>query len=79
MNYHYVVVREDYLDDAHSRTAYGIAAVEECDGCPAVMQSVSDVCADFAPVQELVQCCNELQLDLIHLYDVVEDFLIMTL
>ena len=74
MNCHYIVVRENYLDDSNPRTAYGIAAVAEYDGCTAVIQSISDVCSEFAPVQQLVQCCNALQLELIHLRDVVEDF-----
>ena len=74
MNCHYVVVRENYMDDVNPRTADGIAAIAEYDKCTAVMQSIPDVCSEFTPIQQLVQCCNELQLELIHLCDVVEDF-----
>lgn len=74
MNCHYLVVRETYMDDVSPRTAYGIAAVKEYDGCTAVMQSIPDVCPEFAPVQQLVQYCNALHLDLIQLHDIVEDF-----
>lgn len=72
---HYIVVREDFIDDANARTTYGIAAVKEYDGCVTVMQSISDVCPQFMPVLQLVQFCNELELEPIHLQDVVDDFL----
>ena len=74
MNCHYIVVREDYMDEKNPRTAYGIAAVVEYDGCTVVMESISDVCSEFAPIHQLVQYCDTLQLELIHLRDVVEDF-----
>lgn len=78
MNCHYIVVRETYTDKTCSRTTYGIAAVQKNDGCLSVIQSISDICPEFAAVQQLVQRCNELELELIHLQDVVEDFLIET-
>ncbi|MBQ3126685.1 MAG: hypothetical protein IJC15_06400 [Clostridia bacterium] len=77
MNCHYVVVREDYIDEVNARTAYGIAAVKEYDGCPVVMQTISDVYATRTPVMRLVRYCNEMGLELIHLRDVVDDLLVM--
>ena len=74
MNCHYIVVRENYMSEITPRIAYGIAAVKEYDGCIAVMQSIHDVCSEFIPIQQLVQTCNELQLELIHLCDVMDDF-----
>lgn len=76
MNCHYIVVREDYIDDVNARTTFGIAAVKEYDGCPVVMQTISDVCAKRTLVAQLVRQCNELGLELIHLRDVVEDLLV---
>ena len=76
MNCHYIVVREDYIDDVNARTTFGIAAVKEYDGCSVVMQTISDVCAKRTPVVQLVRQCNELGLELIHLRDVVEDLLV---
>ncbi|MBQ8397848.1 MAG: hypothetical protein IJX53_06600 [Clostridia bacterium] len=76
MNCHYIVVREEYIDDANPRTTFGIAAVKEYDGCPIIMQTISDVCQKYAPLQQLVRCCNELELELIHLHDVVEDLIV---
>lgn len=74
MNVHYIVVQETYMDEAYPRTAYGIAAVEAYEGCLAVMQAFPDISPDLVPVQRLVESCNVLQLELIHLQDVVEDF-----
>ena len=77
MNCHYVVAREEYVDEVNTRTAYGIAAVKEYDGCPIVLQTISDVCSTRAPVTRLARHCNELGLELIHLRDVVEDLLVI--
>lgn len=74
MHCHYLVVRETYMDDNYARTAYGIAAVVTYDGCTAVMQSISDIYPELAPVKDLVQCCNALDLEVIHLHEIVEDF-----
>ena len=78
MNYHYTVVQETYMDETAPRTAYGIAAVQTDDNCLVVMHSIADVCVEPAPLHQLVQCCNQLNLDLIHLQDVVDDFLAET-
>ena len=72
---HYVVVHESFLDDVNARTTYGIAAVKEYDGCAVVMERISDVCWRYLPVEELVKYCNRVGLDLVHLHDVVDDFL----
>lgn len=75
MKYRYLLIQETYIADEFSRIGYGIAAAVEQDGCLVLLQSFSDVCADSAELEELVRLCNELELDCVHLADVVEDFL----
>lgn len=36
--------------------------------------SFADISVNFSAVQKLVSMCNDLKLDSVHLYDVVEDF-----
>ena len=36
---------------------------------------ISDVSADKSKVEELVDLCNKEQLEPVHIYDVIEDFL----
>ena len=75
MAYRYLTIRTDFMDDGTIYTAYGIAAVENCGGSPAVIRSFTDLCPDNTPVEQLVWYCNKLQLDVIHLPEVAEDFL----
>ena len=58
-----------------TRIGFRIAAVEEYDGVTAVLESISDISADIEPIERLVKDCNNLQLEPIHLQDVVTDFL----
>jgi len=76
MSCRYMVVSEQYMGKARSRTAYGIAAVEEYDGHIIVMQSIPDISPEFLPIARLVQICNRLHLEPIHLNEIVEDFFV---
>lgn len=71
----YIVVKSTYKNGAAKRTAFGIAAVEEYDGITTVLESISDISSDAKAVKRLVRLCNEHQLSLIHLREVVSDFL----
>lgn len=75
MNYRYFVIQETYMAEDMARTAYGIAAAVEEDGCLVILQSFSDVCCESGMLEELARLCNELDLDCDQLSDVVEDFI----
>lgn len=71
----YIVVKSKYECGDKTRTGYGIAVIEECDGTICVLDTVSDLCLDAEPVEELVELCNSACLDPIHLHDIASDFL----
>ena len=54
-------------------SSYGIDAVCETSDIP--VRSILDISPEKEPLENLVFLCNRLQLDLIHLDDVVEDLL----
>ena len=62
-----------FHEDIGSYSSYGIDAVCEASGVP--IRSILDVSVEKQPLEDLISFCNSLQLDLIHLDDVVEDFL----
>ena len=75
IEYKYIVVESIYKSGTAARTAFGIAAVEEYDGVIMILRSISDISSDLKQIERLVQTCNVLRIDLIHLQDVVTDFL----
>jgi len=75
MEYRYQTIRTEYTDGGTIRTGYGIAAVTGSGDSATVIQSFADLCPDNTPVEQLVWYCNKLQLDIIHLPEVAEDFL----
>ncbi len=68
--YLYITV-EEHLEhpDIGTYTSYGIKAMKGTDE----LMFVSDVSVDRTFVENLARCCTELQLDPMHLFDVVED------
>ncbi len=76
-NIKYGLIEEIYSFGASTRTTYGIAvyANPENDGTSTIIASVHDITASKDTLYTLVSQCNDLDLSLIHLYDVVEDFL----
>ena len=74
MEHKYIVVQSTYKNGDITRIGFGIAAVEEYDGVTTVLESISDLSSDIEPIERLVKVCNNLQLDHIHLQDVVTDF-----
>lgn len=68
--YKYITVEEKLENpDIGTYTSYGIKAIKE----NVEVEFVSDVSVDKIFVDELARCCTDLQLDPIHLFDVVED------
>lgn len=55
--------------------AFGICAYCEEKGEKQIIAHIKDVFFDQTTAQRLVDICNRLKLDVVHLYDVVEDAL----
>lgn len=72
MEYRYSVVHKIYDD---GRKSCGIEVVAEDGECSTVIQVIHDICSDEKKVEQLVNICNKLKLDHIHLNDVIYDFL----
>ena len=73
----YGVTEEIYSFGGNSRKTYGIAvyADSQLDGTATVLAAFNDITSDKARLEELVQACNRSELSLIHLNDVIDDFL----
>ena len=59
--------------DAGYYSSYGIDAIGETSEAP--IRSILDISTEKEPLENLVLLCNKLQLDPLHLDDVVKDFL----
>ncbi len=73
----YGIVEEIRYLNGISRISYGIAAYANAreDGTVTVLASVNDITFDKQRLETLVSYCNQLGLSVLHLNDVVEDFL----
>lgn len=74
----YALVEEKYESENNdNRISYGIVACSNVgtDGTATIVASVLDITNDKRRICALIKCCNDLNLSLIHLNDVVEDFL----
>lgn len=71
----YQVVNNTYLNNKEIIHTYGIAFTTTYDDCIFVLSAVHDICQDHTAIKQLAELCNQLQLDPIHLQDVVDDFL----
>ena len=73
----YGVIEEIYSLSCSSRRSYGIAVYSDSpgDGFATVLASVNDISSDREKLEELVQICNRTELSLIHLNDIINDFL----
>ena len=76
-NITYGTVTEVYSLGEDSRISYGIVAYSDANdgGTASVIASVHDVTSDEGKLKYLVSLCNEIALDPLHLYDIVDDFL----
>ncbi len=77
MSVTYAVVEEKFAHPNGFRVGYGIAvrAANAAGAAPVVITSVHDLTSDRERIETLVDDCNRLGLDAMHLCDVVEDFL----
>jgi hypothetical protein len=77
-NITYAVSKEIYTSGDEVRISYGIVAYSNADrdGSKTIVASVRDVTSDKAGLSRLVNDCNNLKLSIVHLNDVVEDFLL---
>lgn len=70
MKHYSITVTELYDDELKQLTIYGI---EYSNGERKLM--ITDITADYGRLKRLVDLCNELELEVSQLNDVVEDFL----
>lgn len=77
MSITYGITEEIYSLGTDRRVSYGIAAYAnaEEDGTATIVASVHDITADRQSLSELVLSCNRSELSVVHLDDVIEDFL----
>lgn len=73
----YGIIEEKYIIDDTVRTSYGIAAYADPkeDGGATVISSAHDITTDKHKLSELISICNQQELSVIHLSDVIEDFI----
>ena len=69
----YTVKEVLYSEDVGSFTAYGIGVCNNNQNERETLEYIPDVFLDQQRAEQFVILCNRLQLDPIHLFDVVED------
>jgi hypothetical protein len=72
-NIKYTVVEGFASAETNFAITYGIAAYDL--SSDRVIARIDDITCDKARLEHLVELCNRGELSLVHLYDVVEDFL----
>ena len=77
MNYKYVLIETLYHNGTFFRKCYGIAAISTLDNV-SVLAEVSDISINMENVKQLVDLCNTEMLDIIHLENIVCDYLSRT-
>ena len=77
MNILYVITEETYSSEASIRISYGIAvyAVGKDGSTTAMIDAIHDITSHKKALIELVALCNRLELSVLHLHEVVDDFL----
>lgn len=77
MSLKYGIVKEIYSVENMSRISYGIVAFAdfESEGTNTVVASFHDVSSDRESLEKLINLCNRMRLSIIHLNDVVYDYL----
>ena len=71
----YGIVKETYYLNGTIRVSYGIAAYADTDGTATVLARIGDITTEKERLAELVLRCNQFDLSVLHLKDVVEDFI----
>ncbi len=77
MKVRYQMIEEEACLEGEKRTSYGIVAYADAENKgPFIIQTaIHDVSLEKEEPLDLVHTCNRLELSILHLYDVVEDFL----
>lgn len=77
MSVTYGMIEETYEVGDYKRTSYGIAAFSDvpCNGASSIVFAARDLCAERAPMEDLVRKINQAQLSEIHFKDMINDFL----
>lgn len=71
MKYRYFTICTSYGD----MNTYGIAVAVDNDGCFILVETFADISLDKESLERLVNMCNGLQLDPVHLRGIIDDFL----
>lgn len=74
----YGVAEDHYLLYGCERISYGLVVYADAasEGTASILASIPDISSDYAALAALAELCNRMGLSLIHLDDVVEDFLV---
>ncbi len=73
--YQYILIETTYTANGILYSVYGIAYACLADGEAVILKAVPDLSDDRQRVRRLAERCTQLQLSLLHLDDVIEDFL----
>ena len=73
----YGLIKETYMIEDNEMKSYGIAVFEniKAENVVLILDSVRNISTDRAKVENLIKKCNELNLSVIHLQDVIDDML----
>ena len=72
-NYLYSILEDKYIFEGQAHTGFGIVIISTT--VNEVVAKIEDITTSKYELCTLVQLCNDLSLDPIHIHDVVEDFL----
>ena len=72
-NFLYSILEDKYNLEGETHIGFGILITSTTDN--KIITKIEDVTTSKYELYTLVQLCNDLSLDPIHIYDVVEDFL----
>ena len=73
-HYLYSILEDEYILEGQAHTGFGIIITSTI--ANEVVAKIEDITTSKYELCTLVQLCNDLSLDPIHIYDVVEDFLL---
>lgn len=72
-NFLYSIFEDKYILEGQTYIGFGILIISTIDN--KVVTKIEDITTSKCKLLSLVQLCNDLSLDPIHIYNVVEDFL----
>ena len=77
MNIIYEMTEESYSSEGNTRVSYGIAAYADSKdgGTATIIDVIHDITSDKQALLALITSCNQLNLSLINLREVIDDFL----